>query len=241
MKEKLQRFLQKVLGYDNYLYWFARVKTSFFKGSTYEAEFFEFLNLVPAGTILDIGANIGITTVPIAQKFPQQKLHSFEPIPSNCRALKLVVEHYKINNVTLHEVALGEQPGELKLVVPVINGVRMQGLSHAYVEGNTDDWNKGEIHHIPMLKLDEIQALQREEKIAAIKIDVENFEYYVLKGGRKLLEKHHPVIYCELWENEMRQPVMGLLKEIGYKVKVFEGKNLVDYNGQKGTNFIFVY
>lgn len=240
MKEKIQKFLQKVLGYDNYLYWFARVKTSFFKGSTYEAEFFEFLNLIPAGTILDIGANIGITTVPIAQKFPKARLHSFEPIPSNTKALRRIIKHYKLNNVQLHEVALGEAPGELKLVVPIIKGVRMQGLSHAYVEGNTDDWNKGEIHHIPMLKLDDMEVLKKEDKIAAIKIDVENFEYYVLKGGRQLLEKHKPIIYCELWENEMRYKVMDLVKDIGYKVKVFEGKNLVDYTGQPGTNFIFV-
>lgn len=240
MKKRLQKLLQKALGFENYLYWFARAKTSFFKGSTYEEEFFEFLNLIPEGTILDIGANIGITTVPIAKKFPAATVHSFEPIPANNAALKRIIKHYKLTNVQLHEIALGEEPGELKLVVPIVQGVRMQGLSHVHVPGQDDEWNTGDIYNIPMMKLDDIPALLKEQKIAAIKIDVENFEYYVLKGGSQLLTKHKPVIYCELWENEMRQLVMDLLKSIGYSVKVFQGSKLVDFTNQPGTNFIFI-
>ncbi|HWB24256.1 MAG TPA: FkbM family methyltransferase [Chitinophagaceae bacterium] len=240
MKKKIQSILQKLLGFENYLYYFARIKISFFKGRTYEAEFFEFLNLIPEGTILDIGANIGITTVPLAKKFPGARIHAFEPIPANNSALKKIINHYRLTNVQLHEMALGEEEGTLKLVVPVINNVRMQGLSHVYVEGQQDEWNTGDIYNIPVTVLDDIPQLQNEHTIAAIKIDVENYEYYVLKGGMQLLMKHKPVIYCELWANEKRALVMDLLKECGYSVKVFEGKQLTAYTNQPVTNFIFV-
>lgn len=239
MKKKVQSLLQKILGFENYLYYFSRFKISFFKMDSYEAEFFEFMNLIQEGDILDIGANIGITTVPLAKK-SAYTVHAFEPIPANGSALKRVVKHYGLNNVKVYEMALGEEPGELKLVVPVINNVRMQGLSHAYVEGQDDEWNTGDIYNIPMWKLDDIEALWK-QKIAAVKIDVENFEYYVLKGGKKLLQQNKPVIYCELWDNEMRPTVMSLLTEIGYRTKVFEGKNLVDFTNQAGTNFIFIH
>ncbi|PWT73077.1 MAG: hypothetical protein C5B59_14150 [Bacteroidetes bacterium] len=240
MKKRIQSILQKLLGYENYLYYFSRAKVSFFKGSTYEAEFFEFMNLIPEGTILDIGANIGITTVPLAKKFPHARIHAFEPIPSNNVALKRIVKHYKLNNVQLHEIALGEEDGTLKLVVPVINNVRMQGLSHVFVDGQHDEWNSGEIFSIPVFKLDDISALQNEQKIAAVKIDVENYEYYVLRGGEQLLLKHKPIIYCELWPNEKRQMVMEFLKGCGYSTKVFEGSHLVDFKDQAVNNFIFV-
>lgn len=240
MKKMLQSFLQKLFGFNNYLFLFAKTKISYLKGSAYEAEFFEFMNLIPAGTILDIGANIGITTVPLAKKFPAETIHCFEPIPHNNTALKRIIKHYKLRNVQLHEIALGEQPGMLKLVVPVVKGVRMQGLSHVYVEGQHDEWNTGDIYNIPVFRLDDIPALQAEKTIAAIKIDVENFEYYVLKGGMQLLQRHKPVIYCELWPNERRAMVISLLAQIGYTAKVFEGKNLVDFSTQNETNFVFM-
>lgn len=239
MKKKVQSLLQKILGFENYLYHFSKFKISFFKMDSYEPEFFEFMKLIPDGDVLDIGANIGITTVPLAKNC-RYKVHAIEPIPANCAALKRIVKHYKLDNVKVYEIALGDAPGELKLVVPVINNVRMQGLSHAYVEGQEGEWNSGDIYKIPMWKLDDIEDLWK-QKIAAIKIDVENFEFYVLKGGKKLLQKNKPVIYCELWDNDMRQPVMNLLKEIGYAVKIFEGQKLIDFTNQPGTNFIFIH
>ncbi|MBO9573637.1 MAG: FkbM family methyltransferase [Chitinophagaceae bacterium] len=240
MKRRIQSFLQKLLGYDNYLFYFARAKLSFLKGDTYEPEFFEFLDIIPQGTLLDIGANIGITSVPMAKKFPDERVYAFEPMPANNNAIKRIIKFYKLNNVQLHEVALGEETGVLKMVTPVINGVRMQGLSHAYVEGLKDEWNDGDIYQIPVLRLDDVPALKEEKKITGVKIDVENFEYYVLKGGLQLLQQHKPIIYCELWPNEKRSIVIELLAGLGYVTKTFINGQLTDFTNQKTNNFIFI-
>jgi FkbM family methyltransferase len=241
LKQKAIQLLHQLLGYQNYLFYFARFKIYMLQKDKYEKGFFKFMDLIPAdGAILDIGANIGITTVPLAKKFSAQKIHSFEPIPANVQALKKVIGHYKLNNVQLHDVALGDSEGELKLVTPIINNVKKQGLCHVFVEGDDTEWNKGEICTIPVKTLDAVAELQKESKIAAIKIDVENFEYYVLKGARQLLSKHKPIIYCELWDNHMRQPVMDYLKDIGYAVKIVADDQLVNFAGQEETNFIFM-
>ncbi|NCD70406.1 FkbM family methyltransferase [Mucilaginibacter agri] len=240
MKKKIILTLQKLLGYENYLYYFSRFKAFLLKHDKYEQGFLQFLDLIPQGTtLLDIGANIGITSVPMAKKFPSLTLHSFEPVPPNISALKRVIKHFKLKNVVLHEIGLADAPGELKMVIPIINGVKMQGLCHMYNEA-TDSPDEGEIITVPVKKLDDLDYLQSAEKIAGIKIDVENFEYYVLKGGQQLLTRHKPVIYCELWDNEMRPLVMNYLKELGYAVKVFENKALVDFKDQEETNFIFI-
>jgi len=91
-----------------------------------------------------------------------------------------------------------------------------------------------------MQQLDTIPVLQQIKKISAVKIDVENFEYYVLKGGETLLRKHKPVIFCELWKDERRELCLALIKKIGYKPKVFEKGRLVDFNGQEALNFFFL-
>jgi FkbM family methyltransferase len=176
----------------------------------------------------------------LAKKFPNVSIHAFEPIPPNITTTKRIIKHYKLNNVQLHEIALGEQAGKLKMVVPVINNVRMQGLSHAHVEGDENPLNKGDIYFMEMMRLDDVSALHGDKKIVAIKIDVENFEYNVLKGGEQLLKKHKPAIYCELWNNEVRQRTISFLIEIGYTIQNTEGKES-ELTANQAFDFIFVH
>ena len=243
MKKRIQNLLQQILGFENYLYYFSRFMIFTARTFAYEMEFSRFIKLIPAGDniILDIGANIGITSVVLAKKFPDSAIHAFEPIPPNILTIKRIIRHYKLKNVQLHETALGEQTGSLKMVVPVINNVRMQGLSHAYVEGNNEDWNKGDIYHMQMIRLDDLTALKGDKKIVAIKMDVENFEYHVLKGSVELLKKHKPVIYCELWNNEMRHLAIALLKEIGYIIQNNKGKKFENSADESFADFIFIH
>lgn len=200
-----------------------------------------FIGMIPnKGMVLDIGANIGITTVPLAKALPNASVFSYEPMPHNAKALRRVVQASKLKNVSVFETALDEREGELKMVLPVINGVKMQGLSHVYEEGNSTDWNKGDLFTVPVKQLDRLPNLQA-ATITAIKIDVENFEYNVLKGGQQLLAKNKPLIYTELWENEKKQQCIDYLQGLGYQTKVFEGNQLVPYTGQANeVNYFFV-
>lgn len=205
----------------------------------HEAEFVHFLSLLPTDDVLlDIGANIGIMTVPLAKKAINGKVYAFEPMPQNLKALKRIIKHYKLHNVTIFETALGNQPGELKMVMPVIDKVKMQGLSHVAGENDTEE---GEHFTVPVQKLDDIPELQQVKAIGGIKIDVENFEFEVLTGAKNLLLKHKPLIYCELWDNEKRTLTLNYLKnEIGYNVKIYDGQKLVPYTNQNVLNFFLV-
>ena len=238
LKSSVKRFLQKTMGFDNFLYLFSLVNIHRTK---YEEEFHQFYNMIEdKGIILDIGANIGIMTTLIAKKSPNAKIYAFEPIPENLRTLKRVVDHYKLKNVTIYEAALGEQNGELKMVMPIIDNVKMQGLSHVLDENSDERIDSGNVYSVPVYKLDDLKELKTGEKITAIKIDVENFEYPVLKGGEQILKDHKPLIYCELWDNEKKYITLDFLKGMGYKVKIYDNKQLVDYENQPATNFFFL-
>lgn len=238
LKSSVKEFLQKTLGFNNFLYLFSIVTIHRLK---YEEEFHYFNNMIEDdGIILDIGANIGTMTTLIAKKCRNAKIYSFEPIPENIKALKRVVDRYKLKNVTIFEAALGEENGELKMVMPIIDNVKMQGLSHVLEESSNEETESGNVYSVPVYKLDNLKELKTGEKITAIKIDVENFEYNVLKGGEQTLRNHKPVIYCELWEHEKKYITIGFLKELGYKVQIYENKKLVDYKDQTSTNFFFV-
>jgi FkbM family methyltransferase len=236
----VKRLLQKIFGFRSYLFIFSIFSINRLKWGRIEKEFLEFMKLVPdEGVILDLGANIGIMTAHIASRRKNAMVYSFEPMPDNLVALKRIIRHYKLQNVKVFECALGDSNGEIKMVMPVIADVKMQGLSHVAQEGSGE---AGNYFTVPLKKLDDLKELNEEEvKITAIKIDVENFEYFVLKGGKELLAKHHPVIYSELWNNENRTNTINMLSAIGYAVKVNEDGKLVAFNGQDAQNFIFVY
>ncbi|MGB4398361.1 MAG: FkbM family methyltransferase [Daejeonella sp.] len=238
LKSSVKLFLQKTLGFNNYLYIFSLLAINRVK---FEQEFHFFNDMIKDdGIILDIGANIGIMTTLMAQKSKNAKLIAFEPIPENIKALKRVVDHYKLKNVTIYEAALGEENGELKMVMPIIDNVKMQGLSHVLEEKSDQINEPGSVYVVPVYRLDGIKELNSGEKITAIKIDVENFEYHVLKGGEQILKDHMPIIYCELWDNEKKYQTIEFLRELGYIVKIFEKNRLVDYRNQSVTNFFFV-
>jgi FkbM family methyltransferase len=241
LKSFIKRSLQKILGFDNYLFVFSIFTIKRLSWNRHEKEFTEFMNLIPEkGTILDIGANIGIMTATLARKFSAAQVFSFEPMPQNITALKRIIKYFSLKNVTLFEAALGEEPGELKMVMPVINNVKMQGLSHVVETDDATAAREGVLFTVPVKKLDDIAELQQLPAITAIKIDVENFEYPVLKGAKALLLKHKPVIYCELWKNERRDLTLNYLKGLGYQIKVFDGTRLVNFDNQEVTNFILV-
>jgi FkbM family methyltransferase len=238
-KSKAKLLLQNILGFNNYLFLFSLITIRRLYMNKHEEEFVHFLSLLPTDKVLlDIGANIGIMTVPLAKKAIDGKVYAFEPMPQNLIALKRVIKYHKLHNVTILETAMGSEPGELKMVMPIINNVKMQGLCHVVDENNPEE---GEYFTVPVQRLDDIPELQNAGAIAGIKIDVENFEFEVLTGAKKLLLKHKPLIYCELWDNEKRAATLNYLKnEIGYHIKIYDGEKLVHYTNQNVLNYFMV-
>lgn len=241
MKNQLKALLQKIFGFKNYLLAFSLFSIAKALRGNYEKEFAHFTKLVPdEGIILDVGANIGITMVPLARLKKNAVIHAFEPIAENFSTLQRVARIYRVENIQLINLALGEASGHLKMIMPTLGHAKQQGLSKVYEEGSKE---QGAIYHVEVKPLDALYDGQ--QRISAIKIDVENFEYEVLQGGEKILTKWKPVIYCELWYNEKRKQVFQYLNRLGYDAFNFNTIThsldpiSADYVGE-GNNVFFV-
>lgn len=192
------------------------------------------------GIVLDIGANIGVMTSYLSKKLPNSKIFSFEPIPHNIIALKRIIKHYKLKNISVCDFALGNENGQIEMIMPVYKNVKLHGLSHV-VHDEIDENKQGEKFISELKRLDDFDKLKTEQlPIKGIKIDVENFEYYALKGGIEIIKKHKPIIYSELWDNKNRQNCFELLKSVGYSIKVLEKGKLLDFAKQSTQNFFFI-
>lgn len=241
MKSKIQYFLQRLLGFQRYLFWFSIYKIRTLKWDKGEKDFFKFVQLLNnTDTVLDIGANIGIMTAHLAKTVKEGKVLCFEPMPDNILTLREIVEHFRLSNVEIFEIALGNENGDIEMVMPIVDNVRKQGLSHV-VHDELNDFNEGNRIKVPLYKLDTLLS-NNDSKIQAIKIDVENFEYYVFLGAKNILMKHKPMIYCELWDNENRKRCFNFLLGLGYQIKILKGSSLVEFDPQtdQTQNFFFV-
>lgn len=242
MKNFVRNLLQKILTFKNYLFLFSLYSIRNVEKGKYEKEFIHFLGMLQdKGLILDIGANIGITAIPMAKRAPHAEVHGFEPILENFSTLQRIVNYFKLTNVKLFNLALGSEKGVLKMIMPTQGNSRMQGLSKAYEEGSGE---KGTLYDVPLEKLDDLYP--EASNIVAIKIDVENFEYQVFSGARKLLERNKPVVYCELWDNENRLLVFELFTSLGYGIFVYNEQlkkldEVLKTEKAEGNNFFFVH
>ena len=238
MKNTVKYILQKLLGYKKYLFVFSKYKIKTLKKDKKEGDFFLFLDEIKGdGDVLDVGANIGIMTYHLSKKFPKKLIYAIEPMPNNLNVLKKIIKHYHLNNVKVLPYALGETSGDIEMVLPVNGKVKMQGLAHV-VHDSINEWNEGEKIKVECKTLDE---LFDKSSICAIKMDIENFEYFALKGGINLLKNNYPIIYLELWENDNREQCFKLLESLGYSTYINHQNNLTPYNPlvHKKQNFIF--
>lgn len=243
MKTFTKYILQKVLGFPTYLYVFALFVIAKIRWDKKEKDFFHFLKLLPdGGIVLDLGANIGVTSYYLAKKLPDSTIFSFEPIEINMNVLKRIKKKFNLQNIKEFQMAAGNENTQLEMVMPVIDQVPMHGLSHIVHKDIPDD-KAGLRFKVPMIKLDDFDELEHTHaKITGFKIDVENSEYFVLKGARRLIEQNHPLIYCELWDNQNRQNCIAFLNKMGYSAFVLHNRKLVTFNSgnYQKHNFFFI-
>ncbi|PCJ67899.1 MAG: hypothetical protein COA58_01805 [Bacteroidetes bacterium] len=239
MKALIQRTLQKVLGYDTYLWYFTLYKLRTLRFDKNENDFFHFLSLIkPNQTTLDIGANLGLMSYHLAKN--SKSTYAFEPMPNNYAVVEKVKSKYRLDNLHILTNALGNENKSISLVLPEVDGVKKQGLSHV-VDNKMTEFNDGSIFETDCYRLDD-QSELKGVKIDAIKIDVENFEYEVFLGAENILKSYRPIIYCELWDNQNRQDCFKYLESLGYETKVLRrGKlEVIQSNPTDIQNFFFI-
>jgi len=129
--------------------------------------------------VLEVGANIGTTTVPLLTVLGASRVHAFEPVPRN---LALLERNVALNGlgeaVTVHASAISERPGTVSLTLPD----RFWGSSRV------STGQPGPVHTARCRTIDELIAQRTidPERLALVWIDVEGHEASVLRGATTL-------------------------------------------------------
>jgi FkbM family methyltransferase len=168
-----------------------------------------------AKVILDIGANIGNSSLFFASINSHAQIFAYEPHPVTFKRATENIQCNSFKNIKLVNIGLGEKKGTLKLYE--VNE-HNPGMNRIFAEDRDMPFKEIEID-----VLDNFISEKRIPKIDLIKIDVEGFEYSVLKGGRNSIIESRPILFIELDDNNLREnnesakKLIELLLPFGYK------------------------
>jgi len=150
--------------------------------NSFEPETFSALNkiITPGMCSIDVGANIGYFTVFMSKWSKKQgKVYAIEPNALNFDILSKNVKLNNCSNVELFNIAVGESSGVLPLFLSEYN----QGMHRLY----PSELCTKKTEEIVVRRLDEVF---QDQKIDLIKIDIEGFEYFALKGALEILQRN---------------------------------------------------
>lgn len=174
------------------------IDSSLFYYGYYEKETTELLErLVKGGmVILDIGANVGVHSLAMAQQLKRTGgiVHAFEPTTWAFEKLKYNNQLNNFPNLHLHRIALSDVNGEQKILCTASEEV-MPFKASWDISGKSK--NRGQDHLI-FQKLDDWVVEKGVTQIDLIKIDVDGYEVKVLNGALESFKKFRPLLIIEL-------------------------------------------
>jgi FkbM family methyltransferase len=161
------------------------------KGGLWEPRTIEYLQSRRCGDIIHAGAFFGDFFPSLASVGPRgHQIIAFEPNKTNYECALKTIEANGINNITLHNLALGEHTGTANLVVKAKSGLACGGASRIM---QCDDPTM--IEQVTTVRIDDV--VPPECKISAIHLDVEGYELPILKGALNTINRFHPDLILE--------------------------------------------
>lgn len=160
----------------------------------------------PNSIAIDVGAHIGVHTITMSKKVgPSGTVLSFEPHQ------KLYMEH-------LYNLKINQCENVVPICKALGNEAKKGRLKRIKIEEEGDP--------IDVVTLDSYRL----NGISFIKIDVENYEYFVLKGAKETILRNKPAILFECFidcdfddislekQKENFDRTMSLLQSYGYRI-----------------------
>jgi len=147
-----------------------------------------------AGTLLDVGAHIGLVSLGVTQRTAARSI-AFEPAPTNAALLRRnVVSHALCERIEIQACALDAEPGTVSLALSRDNSGDHHLASAALAAAPTASpsvW-------VPARRLDDVLEGRALDAPVVLKLDTQGAEARVLRGASATLARvEHAVI--EYW------------------------------------------
>lgn len=163
----------------------------------------------PGMTVVEVGANIGTHSVPLARACFPGPLYLFEP---QQRVFQILCANLTLNDVR-NAIAYPDACGDVAgfVVVPPLNYGAEFNFGGVSVQAEGDGVQGLRVRATPLDSLG----------LAAchlLKVDVEGFEVLVLRGATATIAKFRPLIYVENDRVAHQQALISQIAGMGYRL-----------------------
>jgi FkbM family methyltransferase len=155
----------------------------------------------PTWVVLDVGANIGFWSVPLAKSVT--KLYAFEPVSGNYSRL---CNNLRLNALEGRVVSFPFGLSDHAAIIPISlreDFTRGSGTGNAAIVPDDQELEFAR-ENIEICSLDSLDLPF--DRLDFIKLDIEGHEPNFLRGAARTIAKHRPIIFTEVnnWFYELR-------------------------------------
>lgn len=175
----------------------------------------------PGNTVFDIGAQAGYFTLVASKRSGKMgQVIAFEPFPKN---IAFIEEHCELNscdNTTLLKAAVGGSKGTRSFqAANVFMGHLSDPSLNQQATGEKASGHQDSLT-VEVVTLDGLVDSKKVPVPDIMKIDTEGMEYWVLQGGKKLIQENHPVLFIATHGEKNQKRTLELLKDWDYEVEM---------------------
>ena len=187
-------------------------------------------------TVIDIGANLGYYTRPLADIVGAAgEVYAVEPVPVIFSVLKRNVGGRK--NVTLLNYALGQEERTIEMANDSVAAAGYFGTGRNFV---SDGELSGDAIRFSAQMVRGSRLFADLKRIDFIKCDIEGYERVVIPELQPLIERHHPTVLIET-DGETRQEIIKMFSQMGYRAYMLENGKEVTLDAASDKDIIFRY
>ncbi|MAB09403.1 FkbM family methyltransferase [Hyphomonas sp.] len=168
----------------------------------------------PGDTCLHLGASDGRHSYYLSHIVgPVGKIYAFEPSRYSFAIMCRLLKWHRIENVSPHNYAIGEEDGETYLNVPrkksghlgrayAVIGETARGSEEILAMANDTEFDR---QQTPVICLDSIVSRFDLDKLDFIRCDIEGAECLMIAGGKKTIERFFPTFLIEIHPFSLKQ------------------------------------
>lgn len=179
----------------------------------------QFKEVINNKTIIDVGSNIGLFSMAVAELVNYNSIHLFEPSKELFEKSKILLKDYP--NIYYNNFGLSDQECDQFLYKSTNENIGWNTMLTKDPNQGVDFFKNLQPEIVKNVTLD--SYYKNIEDIGFIKIDVEGFERHVILGALALIEKFKPFILVEVgWgknhpEWDQNYSVYQKIFDLGYK------------------------
>jgi FkbM family methyltransferase len=227
MMSRIRKILLNTLGEKRYLRLLAGTFQQLYKtgklGIDYQDIYF-LKNIVRPGDVcIDIGAHLGYFTLELSRLVLRNgHVYAIEPMSKFFNTLTGIVHRKGLKNISLFQNAMGADSEYVEMGIPRVNNIKKFAYARA-VESST---------FLEYVESERVKNLRGDEsffqlpRVDFIKCDVEGLEISVFQSLLKTIQKHRPVILCELGDPQDRKKLLDILGPFSYQMFYLKDKKL---------------